>query len=471
MNERFRSDWNGSRGLRNQNRTATGAAAASLLRAFLLAGLMAVIAVPAAAVDPFYLRLLRDGSDAFNRSDFDQAVTLLRLAVFGLLEEPTLLADGLSRLGLAQAAAGDADGFRETFRRVMELEERFQAYSQAEIATEVRRELERHAVRLVPTATLAEAPAFAHLVPRPEDRVSDMPPRQRRRELERLIRTEPDRLSWPVMLAELELEEGRPRQAGSLAENVLRNHPDHSPALRVRGLAHAARLRWPEAVEDLSRSGLAGQDAAAAAALLQGLLEQRRFIEASDFYRGLPPGLQQLGPLATMGARAVAVLEQQRENEAARAADAEQPPGRASEAESSSEGREEGLRQSRRGEMSAEARRDLRQARSLASQNRLAEALVLARRVAEAGPDLAEAHHLAGELAYRLSLWPEAVAHFRQGGDPGDRQPVLRFYYAVSLFEVGDHAGALRMLESALPGLRRNEFVDLMVARIMGQSQ
>src|SRR5437763_9915096 len=82
----------------------------------------------AAAVDPFYLSLLRDGQLAFDRKDYPAAARHLRLACFGMLEEPRPLADCLARLALAQDRAEDLDGFRETFKRLAEVEERFNAY-------------------------------------------------------------------------------------------------------------------------------------------------------------------------------------------------------------------------------------------------------------------------------------------------------------------------------------------------------
>lgn len=118
-------------------------------------------AAPAdAAVDPFYQTLLRDGQQAYERKDFAAAARALRLACFGMLEEPATLADCLARLALAQDAAGDLEGFRESFRRLAEVEERFKGYSQGEIAPELRAALETRLAARIPAATLAGLPAF-----------------------------------------------------------------------------------------------------------------------------------------------------------------------------------------------------------------------------------------------------------------------------------------------------------------------
>ena len=53
------------------------------------------LAAPLAAVDPFYQSLLRDGQLAFDRKDYPTAARTLRLACFGMLDEPRPLADCL----------------------------------------------------------------------------------------------------------------------------------------------------------------------------------------------------------------------------------------------------------------------------------------------------------------------------------------------------------------------------------------
>jgi tetratricopeptide (TPR) repeat protein len=129
-----------------------------------LAAVLLLAAAPAPAVDPFYAGLLRDGTLAYDRGTFPEAARILRLACFGLLEEPVPLAGCLVRLAVAQSRAGDADGFQETFRRVVEVEERFGAYAQAVLPAEVRTAFEERVAAAVPAATLATLPAFQRLV-------------------------------------------------------------------------------------------------------------------------------------------------------------------------------------------------------------------------------------------------------------------------------------------------------------------
>jgi len=117
-----------------------------------------------AAVDPFYLNLLRDGQLSFDRKDFPAASRQLRLACFGMLEEPRPLVDCLARLALAQDRADDVEGFRETFKRLAEVEDRFNAYSQGGVSPELRSLLETRLMARLPAATLESEAAFRSLV-------------------------------------------------------------------------------------------------------------------------------------------------------------------------------------------------------------------------------------------------------------------------------------------------------------------
>lgn len=138
-----------------------------------LALLCGARALPAA--DPFYMNLLRDGGHAYDRKDYLAAIRDLRLACFGMLDEPKLLADCLSRLALAQDRGGDIEGFRETFRRLAEVEERFGAYTQAGLPADLRAALEQRLAALIPAATLDTVPAFRGLASR---RAAAVPPGQ-----------------------------------------------------------------------------------------------------------------------------------------------------------------------------------------------------------------------------------------------------------------------------------------------------
>lgn len=271
------------------------------LLAFVLLG----AALPArAAVDPFYTSLLRDGMHAYDRKDYAAAAHDLRLACFGMLDDEKALTDCLARLALAQDRAEDLDGFRETFRRLTEVEERFGTYSQGTLAPELRSTLDQRLAARIPANTLESVPAFRGIVKKPAAPEAPAPAAPR-----------------PISSAE------RDKMA------------------QVRKLLDAPKS----------------------------------------------------------------------------------------------------------------SNRDLKQAYQLA------------RDVAGAHPEAKDAQHLAGEAAYRLSNWSEAASWFRRGGDPGEDEPELLFYLAVSLYKLGDQAGAAATMKRAVPKLQKTPFVDEYAKKILGQ--
>lgn len=141
-----------------------------MLRALALVALLAatpLVAAPLAgqAVHSHYEGLLEQGTYALESGEPAEAARLLRFACFGMLEVPPSLADCLTRLAVAQAAAGDDEGFSDTFRRLAEVEERFGGYTAAPIAAGMRAAFESEAAARVPARVLAATPVFARLVP------------------------------------------------------------------------------------------------------------------------------------------------------------------------------------------------------------------------------------------------------------------------------------------------------------------
>ena len=310
----------------------------SILLALILTALSSAGAF--AAVDPFYQSLLREGILAFDRGDYAGSSRTLRIACFGMLDEPKALAGCLSRLALAQDRTDDADGFQDTFRRLAEVEERFQAYTGAELPAETRAALEQRLVVRIPVATLRAIPVFRPLADRKETQAAQS------------------------------------------------NKPPADPKPR-RGQADPPPASSPPRVA--------------------------------------PTASTPAGP-----------VEPTAEPHA----------------------------------ITAEERDKMAQARKLLGQGSkvkdLKQAYDLAREVADAHAESVEAQHLAAETAYRISRWADAARYFRRGGEPGENQPELQFYMAVSLFESGDAAGAAAILRRSLPNLQRSPYEDEYARKILG---
>ena len=96
------------------------------------------------------------------------------------------------------------------------------------------------------------------------------------------------------------------------------------------------------------------------------------------------------------------------------------------------------------------------------------EAYDLAAGLAARYPNHQRVQHTAAEIAYRASRWSDAVSHFRRGGDPGEAQPLLLFYYAVSLWESGARGEAAAVMRRCDGKVRPTPFVQAYRDKILG---
>lgn len=477
-----------------------------------LVTLLASVAV-ANAADPFYEGLLRKGTDQYNRREFAAAARSLRIACFGLLDEPELLADALTRLALSQAASGDASGFRDTYHRISDVEQRFQAYTRAAIPDDARKAFEDEVKANIPEATLAADPAFARLVPKPEERVAQLPLKERRKELQRLTKSEPKEEKWWLMLATTELADGNEREAWQAADSAVKLAPTDKSALRLRGLAFAADRRWEQAVPDLTACGTANTDAVVGEALLRSLVELKRWQQAADLFGEMPVESKKAEPVKELGDRVAAAMLASKAAEAKptpratatatprpkptstatvtpspkpKAASATPTPTRPmptatptptkppatppppSQPPAAPTYTAAPARPSPQPTLPAAARKELSQAEKLADQGKTAEAFSLAKKVAEANPSSTEALLFAAEMAYRGARWSDALAYFKRAGDPGEAQPLRLFYLAVTLYETGDRDAAAVQMRRCLPLIRNTDYVERYAAKILG---
>jgi len=259
------------------------AAATALALGMLLALLGVASAQAQAAPDAFYLALLRDGKAEMLRGDAVAAKKSFRLASFGFLEHPVLLAEGLVRLGLAQAALNDQEEFIATFSRLAEVEERFSAYGAAALSADERRAFEEKALDWVTPEVLRSLPSFAPLLARKtEVDFAKLSPRERTRELEKRSAAEPANSRWKVLLARDDAAEERWSKALTRLEGV----PDSAEtgaAGCLRGQALAQLKRCEEAVVLLGACVSVTSDALLAEAQLICLVTLERADAARAF--------------------------------------------------------------------------------------------------------------------------------------------------------------------------------------------
>ncbi|HXO21466.1 MAG TPA: hypothetical protein VOA87_16250 [Thermoanaerobaculia bacterium] len=448
-------------------RRAAGALVLGLAACFVTASGLA------ATVDPFYVGLLRDGIQAYEHHDYPTAARDLRLACFGLLDDPKPLTECFVRLAVAQGAAGDTPGFEETFRRISEVEERFGTYSRAELPPDLRAAFEQRVLATISASNLESMPAFVSLSSRKvEAQISALPPKPRRRDLEARLEKEPRNVTWHLLLVELDLEEGHPQPAIQHAEQAATLAPQNVRALCLRGLARARGGRCQEAVADLAGCSRAASEPVYAVALLGCRVSLKDWRRADDQIKALPVAIAQSREVAPLAREVRQHAEAPPSSGGAGGPKAAPAAGPAPAKPPASAAAPAGLAAAAPpAPLSAADRETMDKVhRLLAGKPQtkdLKQALQLARELADVHADSREAQHLAAEAAYRNSRWDEANTYFRRGGEPGDDRPELLFYLAVARFESGDREGAASALKRSLPNLQKTPYVEAYARRIL----
>jgi tetratricopeptide (TPR) repeat protein len=422
------------------------------------------------AADSFYLELLREGIRSSEVGRHEEAVHKLRIACFGFLDEPELLARGLVRLAMAQAAIDDRPGFRESFDRLTNVEERFGAYRRADLSAAERRDFESRAAAWVPEVELRRIPVFAATAARASDSMlDDLPARQLRKALRQQLQSDPENTDFLWQLADLEWREGKARQAASFVDRLLLQAPDHRLGLCLRGLigerkrdCDAARVGLPSCADLRSNPTIA-------AFLLLCMSEGEQWDEARAFVDTLNPDVRSQSQISQL----VATLPSPEmsddggsESELIESADQSAPDIPAQEEKAAAD------REGASASLPAADRSRLEEGRQLLlSASRLEDLDApqqLASELVTKYPDSQEVRHFAAEVAYRGSRWNDAISHFQYLGPPNTDESLLVFYYAVSLFEGGAREEAIPVLRSVLPLIERTSFVDSYAQRILG---
>ncbi len=467
----------------------------AILALLALAGATLAAAQPAA--DPFYLSLLREGRTSLARGDAAGAAKELRVACFGLLDQPPLLGECLVRLALAQGAMGDREAFGETFDRIETIEERFQAYTQAALSPEERESFEDRALDWIAPEILRTLPSFApRLARRAEESLAKLPPRERQKELERRAAAEPGNPRWRVLLA----EEAVARERWDEALERLKGIDGAAEAGRagcLTGLALAKLERCAEALPPLAACAATRLNAELAEARLGCHVERKSLDEGRAFAATLDPKVaslpaiqklrEKLSPKEKAQQAASTASEPAPAREAKPAPDpvAKKPaaktpsPAKSTPAATNdspatpspktpSPPRESVAREPAK--PSAEEEKAIRDGRELlrSAQKReeLLRGLDALRAVSDRHPENAQLALLIGEIAYRGGQWRVGASSFRRAAPRGPADPTLRFYMAVCLYEAGERSAAAEIAATGLEKLQRTPFVESYLQKI-----
>ncbi len=474
-----------------------------------------IAAAQQAGPDAFYLALLRDGKSEMLRGDTIAAKRSFRLACFGFLEQPVLLAEGLVRLGLAEAALSDREAFVATFARLAEVEERFAAYAPAALAAEERRAFEEKALEWVTPELLRSLPSFAPLLARKSAvDFAKLSPRDRTRELEKRAAAEPGVPRWRVLLAEEDAAAERWAKALARLEGVPDGAESESAGRTagcLRGRALAALKRCEEAVVPLAACAATTSDPGLAEARLTCLVALDRSDAARELAAKIvrpaaespavrkaiaripeprvekaPP--ERAAPTAAPPAKDVAPVVEPRKSEPRKVEPTKVEPKKSEPKKGEPAAKPVESSPSPRASASAPANPPAEPAnltaltpdeerivadarvllKTVEDRDALRRGFVLLRPVAERLPGRSDLQLLAGEIGYRAGLWSAGAEYFKRStsGGRGPVDPTQRFYYAVCLYEAGDFAGAAEVAATGLEKLQRPPFVESYLQKI-----
>lgn len=472
---------------------------ASCFLAALLLSLSAAAQAP--SPDPFYGDRLRAGVALYEGGQIEEARRELEVACFGFLEQPARLAECLGYRLLVELAAPESDEIEPIYLQLIEVESRFGGYSAAGLDQATRRELERGLVRVLPPSRLDQSPTFARAAEEARDearrrRLAELPPKRRARVLREEVDAHPNDLDLRVELADLWLSLGESASAEREASLVLEIDPARSDA---RCVLAVARDRCEEILEALAACEEVATDLRFAEPLLRCQVEGSRWSEARDLLVRLEPTLRgereirrlqrevdrnDPAPAPPEGGAGVQVAEDAvpsagsttlgaPADDAPAEVAASDPPtspddGPRPETEppaSSPERTEAALSDS------ATLTRQVSSLRSRAAAvSELAQLDPLfeeALRLAELWPESREAQQAAAYIAYRSGRWQDAVRFYR-AAEVGVEQPLARFFFAVSLFEIGNRAEAADILRPVAGSLPDDGFVRTAVGNILG---
>lgn len=401
------------------------------------------------AVLPFYQQQRADGLEAWRQGELDVAARRLRVAAFGMLDEPAELMATLVPLALIEKNLGRGSEIVRTMDQILEVERRFSVFRDASLDDSVRQSFEALLFSYHSPAELLDCGSFAPLAQ--EKILADLeklPPQARRQRLQELVATSGSAV-WQAHLAATQLELEDWEAAITSASAVLEQEPGSVSMLCLRGLARARASRCTAALEDLARCPRTTSSVAEAVGRLGCLVSLGRLGDAAAFAATLTPDVS--------GEREVRRLTKGLPSSSE--ADAEKS---ASLSPSVAVAPEVAAAQVRATEL-------LTAARSATTGEQLESIIREALALAAKHPMNRSVLHAVAEIAYRGSRWQE-VAKLLAGpiGTPVDRYD-LWFYLAVARYETRDYQGARDALEKALPGLQRTDFVEGYIERIQSR--
>lgn len=411
--------------------------------------LLVLAGAQSAWAQDFYRERLERGRQALSAQQYEEASTDLEIACFGMMDNPARRAGCKAFLFLAQRGAGEAVSATETLRLIARLEERFAAFSGASLDAENRQEflLEADAsgVDLSVWPRLQQTVAAA--VGAIED--SGASPRSLTpAELERASRADPGNVDLATALVVSKYERGKYADVQNSAEDLLARDPNNATASCLLAVASATRNRslCARALDAIEACSPDLQDRRYARTRLQCYVDLERWQESREYSDRLTADLR------NSERRLIRQIERQSEpsvpstNTAAATPGADQSPLIEQAPQAAPDPLEAEVEALRRRQAQAVEDRDVEGITSVLDQ---------ASRLAEERPNYGPLRELAGQAAYLLSRWDQALYHLRAADAVHEIGAFSLFYLATALEKTGEidaaRATLQRGLEAGLP--------------------
>lgn len=423
-----------------------------------------VVATAAFAADDFYEQQLRAGKADLQASRLPQAADELRIAAFGLLDQPPQLTEALATLAVVQNALGQTTEVARTIDRFMEVERKFATYQGVQIEPAVRTKFEELVMKQVPRQTLAAMPGLSKLSNYEFQRIAALPVAQRMAAYEAGARSEPKNIEWPLAL----LREASARDAAPdvirWGTKVLELDATNKDVRASLAHARASRRECKEALAIIKDVDLQLHPEAYADQAFC-LAEMSRWKEAGTALANVPDKLKNRADVK-QAAQQVARQNDLAKAQAARVAAANAP------------------KPAPKPSTSTTTRPTVPQASSTTASNKPVEVMDSARRLIRDGKYLEAVHQLRPAVqaepenrALHLALL-EAAVLARDWRTAASQVPVVTpltpgeelymFYASVALYETGRHDEAKTFMEKARPRMVPSPMVDYYVKAVLG---
>ena len=405
---------------------------------------MATIALPSLAQD-FYREQLENGRQALAAQRYEDAVTHLDIACFGMMENPARRVGCKVYLFLAQRRTGDAVSATETLRLIARLEERFAAYSGASLDADTRRmflletdasgidlsvwpRLQRAVAGVVGTAE-ATAPGLDSLSPA---------------QLERALKNDPANSELATRLVVSQYRRGKFADVQTSAEELLSRDPDNATASCLLAVATATRNRsmCPRTLEAIEACSSDLQDRRYARTRLQCYVDLERWQDGRAYSDRLPENLR------NNERRLVRVIERQSTATAAPSTGTVESPPETPTPRASTEASVPEVEPDQ-GEIESLRRRQTQAIRE-GDVAAIADILDRTSQLADEQPSNGPLRELAGQAAYLLSRWDEALFHLEAADQLHELGAFSLFYLATAQAETGDTEAARNTLRRSL---------------------